>query len=115
MGYAARISASLLDYLQERANQVVTINQLESHFKGEYTRKQIMSNMSNLLKTKAAENVEHLQTGMWRLTRSISLPKQDEKPVVTSAVFESVKQLSNGCYLLVSEDGDLYHAKPVKF
>ena len=103
------INTALFDYMQERANQVVTIDQMVNHFKSRLDRNQIMSNMANLLKTPVGKQIERLQTGMWRYT--VETDKQPE--TASRQIFELLRPLNDGL-LLIGEDGELYRAKRIK-
>lgn len=103
------INTALLSYMQERANQVVTIDQMTNHFKDRLDRRQILSNMANLLQTPVGKQIERLQTGMWRFS-----DKNDVKPDTESRqIFELLRTLNDGL-LLIGEDGELYRAKRIR-
>lgn len=113
------ISTDLYTYVQERANRVVTIQEMEKYFEGKYDHRQILANMANLMKTKAGKQIEKLQIGMWRFVPtdkpsengSVSVSNSKPEP---KQLFEMIRELNDG-YLIIGEDGELYRAKRLKF
>lgn len=121
MGTVARgITTALFNYMQEHANKIVTIDQLDEHFKDRFDHLQIMGNMANLMKKPVGKQIERMQTGMWRFNSEEKEEQVEEKvetnPTLAAGkgqLFEKLRDLSEGWILQIGEDGKLYRAREI--
>lgn len=92
---------AVLGYFYAYPGRVITIQELEKHFKKEYNRNQLMATMAYIcnpdIKVKYFYPVERLQTGVWRLVESTPLeasPKAEESPKVEAESFDNLETLT---------------------
>lgn len=107
------INSALFGFMQENENKIVTIDQLVEHFKGRFDRRQLMSNMANLLGANAGKQIEKLQIGMWRFNSGEKVGHESQPVQAKGQIFEQLRELNDGL-LLIGEDGELYRAKKIK-
>jgi hypothetical protein len=114
MERASGASTAFLNYLQERQGKVVTIDEMEKVFAGKFDRRQIMSNMGNLINSASGTMVERLQTGVWRFVGDEVRPAPGVSQIVDTMDFLIVKTSEDGIHMVgIDDKGGIYKISKV--
>lgn len=97
------IATALLTYMSDEKNRPVTIDEMVDFFDGDFTRRQIMSNMANLLQTPVGQQyITRIQMGVWKYEDS---SKDEDRISFTVLKYDDS---GNGDALLLGDNKDVY-------